>query len=374
MANHQNRLQKLRAIMAESDLSAAAFIPSPNFFYLTGAKHLLMERPLILLIPLEGTPTIVIPSLEADLFTSHGFAAEIFAWDDAEGYDDALHAALDTLALDSGLMGVEGLKMRFFEAEALRRHAPHLTVTDASDTLGRLRIHKDKTEIGYIRKAVEIAEQALEKTLSELRLGMTEKQIAHVLENHMAALGGEGLPFDSLVLAGGMSANPHGHPRPDYKLQNGDTLLFDFGTTYKGYCSDITRTFFVGSVTDHQRAIYEAVKAANEAGRKAIKVGDPIGIIDEAARQALIDAGFEHLIKHRTGHGMGIDPHELPTSVSYVNRDPQEVGMVFTVEPGLYDKGVVGVRIEDDMVVTDNGGESLTTFSRDLQILPLGRG
>lgn len=362
------RLAKLREVMAKNNLDACALIPGANFRYITGSVHGLMERPLVLLVSQSGQAVIVIPNLELEHFQSHGFAAEAFAWQDADGYDDAFAAALAQLNLSGARVGVEGQRLRFFEAEALRRHQPYMSLIDAHAALGSIRLHKTADELAALRSAIQISEAALQRTIEEIKIGMTEQQIVNRLEAHMNALGGEGLAFNTLVLAGDNSARPHGTPRADYAIQVGDTLLFDFGTTQNGYNADITRTFFIGQASEEQRAIYEAVRRANELGRDLVKPDITADYLDRSVLQSLKDSGFEHLIVHKTGHGLGLEVHEYPY-IMRGNEQVLEAGMVFTVEPGLYQAGFMGVRIEDNVVVTEEGCESLTSFPRDLTII-----
>jgi len=362
------RLEKLYQAMQSHQLDAVAIIPGSNMRYLTGAVHVLMERPQLLLIPQSGTPAAIIPNFEVELFMSHGFGAEVFEWHDADGYMGAFSAALQKLGLKNKRLGVEGQRMRFFEAEALRRAEPSLQLVDAHSIIGQMRLHKDAEEIAALRQAIQLSEEALRQTLAVVKVGMTELEITNILVANMNAVGGQGLSFDPIVLANDNSARPHGVPRGDYAIQSGDPLLFDFGTTYEGYHADITRTFFVGEPRAEHRAIYEAVRVANQVGREVVKAGVTADYVDTTTLKALADAGYEALITHKTGHGLGLDIHEDP----YIMRgNPQvlEPGMVFTVEPGLYQSGSIGVRIEDNVVVTQNGAESLTTFPRELTII-----
>ncbi len=170
------------------------------------------------------------------------------------------------------------------------------------------------------------------------------------------------------MLAAGNSALPHGHPRDDYPIQPGDPLLLDFGASCDGYHADITRTVFVGEPTDHARAIYEAVRAANSAAHDAARPGISADQVDRTTLGVLEAHGFRDYIVHKTGHGLGLDVHEDPY-IMRGNWQMLEPGMVFTIEPGLYQPGVIGVRIEDDVVVTADGVESLTTFPRALRIV-----
>jgi Xaa-Pro dipeptidase len=362
------RLDKLRRLMSAQQLDAVALVPGASFRYLTGADHHLMERLMLLIVPLQGQPAIVIPNLESDLFASHGFEAAQFPWVDADGFDDALSRALAHLRLSEQRVGVEGKRIRFFEAEALRRHAPSLRLVDAQSTLAQMRLHKDADEIAALRRAIAISEAAFEQTLQAVRVGMTEVEIAGLLMRHLLEQGAHGLAFSPAVLAAGSSALPHGHPRDDYPLQPGDPLLFDFGASYGGYHADITRTVFVGEPNDHARAIYEAVRAANAAAHAAARPGVSADHVDVTTLGVLEAHGFRDYIVHKTGHGLGLDVHEDPY-IMRGNMQTLEAGMVFTIEPGLYHPSVIGVRIEDDVVVTADSIESLTTFPRDLRVV-----
>ncbi|MBE0690225.1 MAG: aminopeptidase P family protein, partial [Anaerolineae bacterium] len=357
------RFEKLRRVMQDQELDTTVIVPGSNFRYLTASVHFLMERPLLLFAPKNGQSVVVIPALEYEHFASHGFDAKPIRWTDQEGYDQAIAAAVAELHLDGKRIGVEGQLMRYFESLAIQRHAPNAKIIDAHQAISSIRLQKDAEELATQRRAVEISEQALGRTLEEIKVGMTERDIMNILLAHMSALGAEGFPFEPLVLAGENSARPHGKVRDDYAIQTGDALLFDFGATYHGYHADITRTVFVGEASDEQRAIYAAVKKANETGHMTAKPGTTAGKVDEQAAQAMRDAGYSDYILHRTGHGLGLDVHEAPFIVKG-NDQLLAPGMVFTIEPGLYVSGTVGVRIEDNVVVTEDGCESMSTFTR----------
>ena len=364
---YQARLEKLVAIMRGAGLDVVALIPGPNHRYLTDSVHYVLERPIVTFYSLEQQPVAVIPELEIALFQRHAIPSEIMSYTDAEGYAGAFRQALESIGCRGKTIGVEGLHMRFFEGEVIRASAPGAEVVDATEPLAGLRLHKDADEIAALRRAIAISEAALSATFAEVRAGMSEIEAAAILEGHVFALGGEGLSFGTILHAGRNTPLPHLGPL-DYRIQHGDPLIVDFGATYQGYCADITRTVFVGSVSDEQRDFYTVVQAANAAGRAASAPGIACEAVDIAARQVFIDAGYERLIRHRTGHGIGLEAHEAPYMV-VGNQRALEAGMVFTVEPGIYHDGEIGVRIEDNMLITDDGAESLTTFTRDLMVI-----
>jgi Xaa-Pro dipeptidase len=362
------RLEKLRSIMRNTGLDIVALIPGATMRYLTGGVHYVMERPVVLFIPLDEQPVAVIPQLEVPLFKAKQIDLRIVSWTDAEGYDQAFQAGLDMLHPAGKTIGVEGTQMRFFEGEAIRRWAAGATVVAADAQLMPLRVNKDKDEIDALRRAVEISEQALQLTLNAVRVGMSEIALADILEAHMKALGSEEPSFKTILHGGGNTALPHSGPLP-YRIQAGDPLLIDFGAVYQGYRADITRVVFVGHISAEFRHFYSVVQAANVAGRTAARPGVAAEAVDIAARSVLIDAGYGRLIRHRTGHGIGLEAHEAPNIVEG-NKLLLEPGMVFTVEPGIYETNVIGVRIEDDLLITGNGAESLSTFSRDIIVVP----
>ncbi len=196
---------------------------------------------------------------------------------------------------------------------------------------------------------------------------MTEQQIAARLEALMSAGGADGLAFGTLVQTGANSDNPHGHTT-DRALNSNEFLLIDYGCKVDGYPADITRTFCLGTPTAEMQRMYDVVLRANEAGKAAAGPGVPMQVVDKAARDVIEAAGYGEYFTHRTGHGLGLDTHEPIPQIAAGVTDLLEPGMVFTVEPGVYIPGVGGVRVEDDLLITDAGAEVLTSFPRKLKI------
>jgi Xaa-Pro dipeptidase len=359
------RLSALRQAMAIAGLDAVAIVPGANFQYLTGGRFMAMERPTILIVPLAGECRLVLPAFEELTWSKLGFAARVHAWTDNQGYDGACKAA--TGGLKVARLGVEGQKMRVFEEFALTRHLPGVTVVDAHQAISGIRLRKDKTEIEALRRAITVSEAALEATLKSVRVGVTEREIESTLLSNLFAAGAEALAFSPIVVGGAQAAEAHGHAG-GYRLRRGDTLLFDFGATANGYNADITRTFFVGEPEPDARALYETVYEANRLGRETAKPGLTAGALDDAVLKFLEASPFVEGNLIKTGHGLGLDVHEAP-QVMRGNETPLEPGMVITIEPGLYLPGRRGVRIEDDVVVTEAGVESLTRFSRELRVI-----
>ena len=361
------RYEKLLSIMRGAGLDILALIPGPNHRYLFDAEHYVLERPIVIFIAPDQQPLAVIPELEIPLFRRHAMASRLHPYSDAEGWPGAFQSALDSLQARGKTIGVEGNRMRYFEGEIIRACAPGAQIVDATAALADLRIIKDADEVAALRRAIAISEGALQAMLSRLRIGMSEREAAEILEAEMVARGGEGLSFDTILHAGANTALPHSRPL-DYRIQQGDPLLIDFGATFGGYCADITRTVFVGSISGEQRRLYEIVRAANQAGRRAARPGISCESVDIAARQVIIDAGCENLLRHRTGHGLGLEAHEAPYIVEG-NKRILAPGMVFTIEPGIYRQGEIGLRIEDNVLITETGCESLTAFPREIMLV-----
>jgi Xaa-Pro dipeptidase len=239
---------------------------------------------------------------------------------------------------------------------------------DAQNSLASLRLHKSQDEIAAMRKAVDIAQTALQKTIPSIKPGMSEKELASELTVNLFHQGSEvNLPFFPIVASGPNSANPHASPG-DRLLSNGDLLIIDWGASYNGYLSDLTRTFCVGETSPEAQKIAGLVLEANQAGRQAAQPGIKAHQIDDDTRSVIARAGYGEYFVHRTGHGIGLEAHEAP----YIHSNSQVIlnpGMVFTVEPGIYLPGKGGVRIEDNVVITANGAETLSTMPREIQIV-----
>ncbi len=360
------KLHQIHEIAAAAGLDAIALVPGANLHYLTGIDFHLMERPLVVFFVLGRDPVAVVPSLEEARLAACGIPMTLFPWSDSEGFGAAFAAAA-ALRLRGKRVGVEELRMRVLEATLLDEYLLGAALVPAGQALAALRLRKDADAVRALREAIAISEAALEHLLGQVRPGMTEREVAGLLTVAQLERGGGKHPFEPIALAGPNSALPHGEPG-ERRLATGEPLLLDFGTTARGYASDITRTFSVGEPSPRLVEVYEVVRAANEAGRAAAGPGVPAQDVDRAARRVIEDTGFGPYFTHRTGHGLGMEAHEGPNIVEG-NAQVLEPGMVFTVEPGIYLPGEVGVRIEDDLLITPDGAESLTTFLRDLRII-----
>ncbi|HLY25729.1 MAG TPA: Xaa-Pro peptidase family protein [Aggregatilineales bacterium] len=365
----QPRFDKLRDATRQAGYDVTALVPGPTLRYLTGVSYHVMERPIILFFPVNAEPAMIVPYMELDkMKEADPFPIRFFPYSDAEGYLGAFEQACKALDLAAKRIAVEGLKMRVLEGQLIERYGQGCTVVSADDAITGIRLHKATDEVTAMRKAIAISEKALDATLPHIHIGMTEQQIMNILLNELTMLGGGGNAFDPIVLTGPNSALPHG-VHGSRAIAAGDLLLFDYGTLVDGYPSDITRVFAVGEISQLDpefRKIYDTVLAANEAGIRAARPGVTAQDVDRAARDVIEAAGYGKYFTHRLGHGLGLDIHEGPNVVQG-NKQILEPGMVFTIEPGIYLPGRGGVRIEDDVVVTDSGIEVLTSYPKTLR-------
>lgn len=249
-------------------------------------------------------------------------------------------------------------------------HAANATAvkTDELDKIIRkMRIIKTADEIEKMRQAQRVTEDALMETVKLIKEGVTEKELALELEFRMRKAGADGVSFDLIVLAGKKTSMPHGVPDHN-QVRNGDFVLFDIGATVDGYHSDMTRTLAFGNISSEQKGIYEIVRQAQMNGLMTVKDGVSCGEVDDAARSYIRQAGFGEYFGHSTGHGVGLEIHEEP-SVSPNSDFILHNGMAVTVEPGIYLPEKFGVRIEDMVVVTNDGCINLATLPKELTIL-----
>jgi len=362
------RMQQLEHMQA-TGIDCVAVVPGPNMVYLTDMHFHLSERPVIAFFPASGGPVLLAPGFEA-LKIEHAAQRmdwRVFTYSDEDGPAAACAQACAAVGLAGKRLAVEQLTMRVLELSMIQRDAPGVQIVPAEPLLAGLRMRKDADELAHMRRAAQVAEEALARTLEAIRPGMTEREIAAELQVHLMRGGSGVLPFEPLVQSGPHSASPHG-AITDRRLEPGDILLIDFGARAGGYASDITRTFAVGELDPELKKVHQIVQAANAAGRAAAGPGVPCQEVDRAARRVIEQAGYGAYFIHRTGHGLGLEGHEPPYIVEG-NAQRLEVGMTFTIEPGIYLPGQGGVRVEDDVVITEGGCESLTTFERGLQVI-----
>jgi Xaa-Pro dipeptidase len=365
----QTRLAHLSDSIRSANLDALALNPGPSLVYLTGLHFHLMERPTLVFFTANSAPALVLPELEMLKVKDLPFEVVTFPYgDNPDEWDQVFREAGRSLGLEGKRIGVEPLHMRILEFNKVKIIAGMTDCPDATQVAGQLRLCKEAEEVAFMRRAVKVAQAALEATIPSIKIGGTEKEIAAELVVQLLRHGSQSeMPFAPIVSSGPNGANPHAIPS-DRRLRPGDLLVVDWGAAVDGYISDLTRTFAVGNVDEEYRKIHQIVLEANAAGRAAAQPGVACAQVDIAARTVIEKAGYGQYFTHRTGHGIGMEPHEDP----YMRGDNLQLlapGMTFTVEPGIYLPGRNGVRIEDNMVITENGAECLSDMPRELRVV-----
>jgi Xaa-Pro dipeptidase len=362
------RIEKVQEWLKENNIEAAFFNSKENVFYLSHFLTDPHERLMGLFLFKDAAPLFVLPSMEKGQLKSAGWNHEIIGYADHENPWDMIKEAVSKReTAQAEKIAIEKDVLSYSRSEAFISLFPGAHVVNAEDKLNELRVVKDQSEIAIMRRAAEMADFGVRTGVEALREGITEMEVLAKIEYELKKKGIREMSFSTMVLFGEKSGEPHGNPG-DRKLQPGDFVLFDMGVVLDGYCSDITRTVAYKSVSDKQRDIYGTVLKAEMASLEASKPGTRIGDLDSIARKIITDAGYGDYFPHRIGHGMGINVHEFP-SMSHTNEGILQEGMVYTIEPGIYLPDIGGVRIEDDVLVTADGYETLTKFPKELQII-----
>ncbi|MBS4208773.1 Xaa-Pro peptidase family protein [Bacillus sp. FJAT-50079] len=361
------RLTKLIAWLKQEQVDAA-FITSPdNVFYLTGFHSDPHERLLALAVFPNAEPFLVCPKMEELDAKNAGWEHEILGYNDTDPTWELVDKFVQKRVNKVNTWAVEKEHLNVERYEELSQRFNGASFIRAEQILNELRMVKDEQEIALLKKACELADFAVQVGMNEIAEGKTELDIIAAIEYEVKKKGVSGMSFDTMVLTGANAAMPHGTPGLT-KIKKGDLVLFDLGVIYEGYCSDITRTIAFGDISEEQARIYNTVLQAEETALKAVKPGMKASELDLMARKIIEDAGYGDFFPHRLGHGLGISVHEFP-SMTATNDLELRSGMVFTIEPGIYVPNVAGVRIEDDVLVTENGVEVLTSFPKSLQIV-----
>jgi Xaa-Pro dipeptidase len=366
---YRERIENLKTTMMSTNLELVAINAGPDLFFFTGMQFHVSERPVILVVGKIGEPAIFYPEFESEKVQSSHLHLSRFAYDENRSkWIARLSMLFDSLVTKRNKIGVNPTSFRFLETQLIQEAFPGLTITSAANIFTNLRQTKDTRELDFISASIQIAQKALENTLTFITKGKTEQEVANELVVQLLRAGSDSeLPFSPIVAAGENSANPHAFPS-DRQLRDGDLLLIDWGARYKGYVSDLTRTFAIGNVDEDFHKIHQIVRDANSSAREFTSDKVTSHLVDRAARKVILDAGYGALFTHRTGHGIGLETHEEP----YIQEGSDTLlksGMTFTIEPGIYLPGKGGIRIEDNVVVENDHLVTLTSFPRDLIVL-----
>ena len=296
----------------------------------------------------------------------------VAAKQEVQGFE--IVAERDELAVIAGMVKDAGLEKIGFEDEISVAYFKHLEglfagveLTPVTNFVQELRMFKDADEIAAIRKACSISDQAFADALDFIKPGKTEIEIANFLDFRMRELGASGLSFDTILASGVNSSKPHAHPMHK-PVELGEAITMDFGCLYDHYVSDMTRTIYLGHVSDEEQEIYNTVLKANQALIDQAKDGLGFREFDKIPRDIIIEAGYGDYFTHGIGHGIGLDIHEEPY-FSQTSKEVIKAGMVLTDEPGIYLDEKYGVRIEDDILITETGCELLTLAPKELIVI-----
>jgi Xaa-Pro dipeptidase len=363
---HKEKADRVIEEMKEGGASALLLFPGVDIGYYTGFSIGMSERLAAALIPFDGEPVIIVNELERELRGQEPWIREIDIWLEHEDPIGLLAENVERLGLGEAVVGIAE-DAPWGWVNRLQARLPGVHFVDATPYLSHQRMVKSPQELDWMRMACAITDRALEAGFGQLRTDMTERELASIISSEIQAKGGE-TGFAG-VLFGERAALPHGRPS-GRELRPGDGVLVDMGTKIHGYFSDLTRTVFYGESTARQREIYDAVYEANAAAYEAVRPGVSCGSLDAIARKVIEDAGFGEYFIHRLGHGIGLQGHERPYIVMN-NGLELEPGMTFTIEPGIYIVGEIGVRVEDTVVCTPGGCERLTRLSRELATYPV---
>ncbi len=366
------RQEKARRLMRENNLSAILLAQGTSLNYFTGIHWDGGERLFAMVLPAKGEAFYVAPAFE------EGRAREQIAkspdgskpdvdvrvWQEDESPYARVAQGLTDRGIASGTVGLEET-VKFVFSDNLRKAVASATFTSATPVTAGCRMIKSPHEIDLMRLASKVTLAAYEATYRSLKVGMTQKDVGEMLEASHRKLGFEG---GADVQVGEFSSFPHGSVKPQ-GIREGTIVMIDGGCSVEGYASDITRTFVLGTAPDKMKQVFDIVHRAQSAALAAAKPGVEAGSVDAAARKVITDAGYGPDYKyftHRLGHGMGMDGHEWPYLVRG-NSTRLQPDMTFSDEPGIYIHGEFGIRLEDDMHITESGAELFTPQSPSLE-------
>jgi Xaa-Pro aminopeptidase len=353
-------LARAAAAMDAADVDALLVGPGADLRYLTGYHALPLERLTLLVARRDGRHTLIVPTLEKARALEADLPADVALAEHGETDDPFALAARALAGCDARMIGA-GDRLWSTFLLGLQAALPAVSWVPASTVTRELRMRKSAAEIDALRRAGQAIDRVHEQVAALLRPGRTEAEAGRDIAERIVAEGHSEVNF-VIVGSGPNGASPH-HETGDRVLAEGDGVVVDIGGTLDGYCSDSTRNYVVGRAPDGWDAAHTALEAAKRAACDAVRPGVTAEAVDAAAREVLDAAGYgEHFI-HRTGHGIGLEEHEDPYIVAG-NDLPLEAGMAFSIEPGIYLPGRFGMRIEDIVVVTDDGVERLNTTER----------
>ncbi|MFF3166019.1 MULTISPECIES: aminopeptidase P family protein [unclassified Streptomyces] len=362
--DYRARMERAARSAADAGLAGLLVAPGPDMVWLTGyTPTAVTERLTVLVLTPGRDPVLVVPTLEAPDAERAPAASALTLRDWTDAKDP--YAVTAGLLQDHGRLGISDNTWAM-HLLGLQRILPGTSYAALTDALPMLRAVKDAAELELLAAAGAAADQAFEEIRNMPFAGRRESDVGHDLAGLLRRFGHSQVDF-TIVGSGPNGANPH-HEVGDRVIRRGDMVVLDFGGLKDGYGSDTTRTVHVGEPTEEERRVHDVVRAAQEAGFRAVRPGAACQEVDRAARAVIADAGYGEYFIHRTGHGIGVTTHEPPYMIEGEER-PLVPGMCFSVEPGVYLPGRFGVRIEDIVTVTEDGGRRLNNTTREMVVV-----
>ncbi|MFE3165625.1 aminopeptidase P family protein [Streptomyces sp. NPDC059224] len=359
--DYRSRMTRAAHTAADAGLAGLLIAPGPDMVWLTGYTPTAITERLTLLVLTPGRdPVLIVPTLEAPDAAKADGAAVLGLRDWTDGTDP--YAVTAGLLAGDGRFGISDNAWAM-HLLGLQKTLPDTSYASLTDALPMLRAVKDAAELELLAAAGAAADATFEEIRKVPFAGRRESDVGHDLADLLRRFGHEQVDF-TIVGSGPNGANPH-HEVGDRVIQDGDMVVLDFGGLKDGYGSDTTRTVHVGAPTAEEREVHDIVRAAQEAGCRAVRPGAACQEVDRAARAVIDDAGYGEFFIHRTGHGIGVTTHEPPYMIEG-EEQPLVPGMCFSVEPGIYLPGRFGVRIEDIVTVTEEGGRRFNNTTREM--------
>ena len=361
---NQTRINNLAKQLQKANLGGMLICPSEELLFLAGFTPKMCERFQALFVTADGKTFFVCNLLyKGEVEKAFGPDVKVYTWLDGESMTDVVKQVLAENGMAGTTLGVNSTAPAFNVLEIARDCG--VTCVNGVPIIEEARIIKTEQEINDLRKAAEITDAAFAAVLGFIKPGMKEADVMQFLSGHMSNAGGTDIW--GIIASGPNSSYPHYHSY-DRVIQEQDLMILDFGCRVNGLYSDMSRTIFIGGITDEQRKIYEIVRRSYEAGEGAAVTGAYIPDVDKVARDIIVAEGYGEAFLNRLGHGIGYMIHEAP-DIKKNNHRKLEPGMAFSIEPGIYLAGIFGMRIENIVVATASGNEVLNKSSKDIIIL-----
>lgn len=363
-----SQLNKIRTWLEEKQADVAYFSNFESIQYLTGFGSDPIERVLALFVFKDAQPFIFAPALEVEVVKQTGWPYDVYGYQDHENPFAMIADYIKKRTHNTNIWAIEKQTLTVNHLETLGQYFPQAQYNiDMTAYIQNMRLIKTPAEIAKLHQAGKDADFAMEVGFKAIAEGKTELQIAAELEYQSKLRGVTGMSFDTLIQAGAHAADPHG-ATSNLQIHRNELVLFDLGTLYQGYISDTSRTVAFGKPNQKALDVYQVVLEAQLTAQAAVKPGITAAQLDKIARDIITKAGYGKYFIHRLGHGMGTSEHEFP-SIMEGNNLVLQSGMTFSIEPGIYIPGEVGVRIEDCVVVTTDGADTFTHTSKELKYI-----